>query len=300
MSAKLDEIKSYLSKSRCVVCGETLTLGNVVSTVFRADRAGEKLVVKIGIADRAAQEVRMNCAGYDALRQIGAGSLAPDPLEYVEFNGIPILIMEDCGLDFWHAARVSANPAALYGRLFREMEPVHAKTRRRGDGEAYLDSLRRRLLRQYEVHLRNLIPPELIFELADTDLRDLVPPVLCFASFDFTPEDVFLTDKGVRFADPPSEVIGIPIVDLACFAGVARDAYGLPGSDQGYKELETLALNVLPRILELNESPARKFFTFGRALQCALSARFRLESDPARAAALAGISRSFLQKFLQD
>ncbi len=298
MPIQLDAIFEHLSKTRRVDCGEPLTLGNVVSTVFRADRHGESLVVKIGLSERAATEVRMNCAGYEALQRIGASSLVPDPLEYVEFQDIPILIMEDCGPDFWHAVRASKDPAPLYGRLFWAMEPVYAKTRQRGGGEAYLESLRRRLLRQYQVHLRGLVPPRPVSRLADADLHDLNPPVLCFASFDFTPEDVFLTDKGARFADPLNEVIGVPIVDLACFGGVARDAYGLPGSDEGYRDLETLALSALPWLLELSGEQAGRFFALGRALQCAISARFRLNTDPDRAEELAHRSESFLTEFL--
>ncbi len=299
MSAQLDEIKSYLSRSRCVTCGETLTLGNLVPTVFRACRGKERLVVKIGSSLRAAQEVRMNCAGYEAMRKIGAGNLVPGLLEYLEFRGVPILVMEDCGPDFWHAVQVAPDPVRLYTQLLWNMEPVYATTRRCGDGEAYLNSLRDRLIRQYETHLFSLVGVELVSELRRLPLRQLVPSTLCFSSFDFTPEDVFLTDKGVKFADPLPEVLGVPIVDLACFGGVARDAHHLPGSEEGYRQIQIFALGELPSLLELTERQAERLFAFGRALQCALSARFRLQSEPESADTLAKMSRSFLQEFMR-
>ncbi len=300
MPAQLDEIKRHLSGSRRIVCGETLGLGNVVSTVFRASRGEERLVVKIGLSLRAAEEVRMNRAGYEALRRIGAESLIPEPLDFLEFEGCPILVMADCGPDFWRAVQTAPDPVRLYTQLFRDMEPVYSTTKRRGDGGAYLDSLRKRLVRQYEAHLAGLIKAELVSELRELPLGQIAPPALCFSSFDFTPEDVFLTPTGVKFADPLPEVLGVPIIDLACFMGVARDAYRLPGAKEGYEAVETLALTALPRLLELTAWQARKFFAFGRALQCALSARFRLDSDQKRAADLAWMSGSFLREFLRD
>lgn len=294
----LGEIREFLLKSHHVACGEALTLGNVVNTIFRANDEWRNLVVKIGLTDRAITEIEMNKEGYKNMLAIGAGRLLPDPLIYLQFQEVPIIVMEDCGPDFWHAVNAEANPQSLYHKLTTDMESVYAATRHTGDGWSRLDSLRQRLVRQYRQHLMGLVETDLVDKLQKLSLANLVAKTLCFASFDFTPEDVFVTSRGVRYVDPLPEVTGVPIIDMACFGGVARDGFNLPWSAEGYEYLRLFAVQVIAELLNLSKEQAERIFAMGRALQLALSARFRLVSEPERAQKLAVNSEKSLREFL--
>lgn len=102
-----------------ITCTETLGLGNVVPTVFRASRMGESLVVKIGLSPRAAEEVRMNWEAYGEMEAIGAHALLPEPIEMHQIMAIPVLIMGDCDPNFWHASKSVQNPIRLYENLIK-------------------------------------------------------------------------------------------------------------------------------------------------------------------------------------
>jgi len=104
----------------------------------------------------------------------------------------------------------------------------------------------------------------------------------------------------LRYADPLPNLLGIPVIDLACFAGVARDAYHLPGSRLGYMVLRKLALWEVPKIIGLGSEECARLFFFGRALQCSLSSRFRIEKDFLAAEKFYRKSKFFLGKFLNE
>ncbi|MDO8557548.1 MAG: hypothetical protein Q7R98_03775 [Candidatus Jorgensenbacteria bacterium] len=298
MSPTIDEVFGFLSGVHRIVCGERLTLGNIVDTVFHATDGEKALVVKIGLSERAAEEVRLNQKGYDALRGIGATRLLPDPLFSIEYAGVPIVVMEDCGLDFYHAVQIARDPVILYSQLVETMNSIYHETRCVSSENLYLNSLRLRLEKEYDVRFRDRVDRALVHKLHDYDFRRFKLPFICFSSFDFTPEDVFVSAQRVRYVDPLPEVLGIPAVDLACFAGVALDAYGLPGAKEGYKLLADFAVRELPKILSMNEEESCRLFCLGRALQCALSARFRLISNPQKAGDLIRKSVTFLKDFL--
>lgn len=64
----------------------------------------------------------MNMSGYSEMRNIGATQLIPSPLEYVEIDSIPVIIMQDCGSDFWHAVRERQKPVEMYLKLVEELK----------------------------------------------------------------------------------------------------------------------------------------------------------------------------------
>lgn len=281
-----------------IECGETLALGNVCETIYRARRGPRKLVVKLGIGERPAAEVRMNLEGSKAFRTIGAGRLLPDPFVYLELDGVPALIMEDCGPDFLHAVTNASEPIALYRRLVNEVHGVYRDTLRADSPRAAIERTRDRLVRQCRTHLPTVVDATLVDRVAQYEFGTFDGARSCFSTFDFTPEDVFLTAAGMKHADPLPEVLGIPVIDLACFAGVARDAYALPGSAEGYEILKEYALQRLPELLGLSPQDARQLFSLGRALQSALSARFRLTVDAEHASELARACEGHIRDFL--
>jgi len=285
-----------------IVCDREnpLTLGNVCPWVFPAQQADMALVIKVGLSERAAQEVRMNQEGYENLKLIGASLLIPEPLQFIELYGVPVIIMGNCGEDFYHTVHQVPNPLEFYKYLTDHIEHIYCATLTT-DTSALpgLEILRERLIRQYVVYLDGLVDLTLIEKLRSVSLAPFVPPMVCFSTFDFTPEDVFVTAKSVKYVDPLPVNLGVPIIDLACFAGVARDAHNLPGSIEGYKALEHYACKKLPSLLNLSPQVASPIFAFGRALQMSLSARFRVKTEPEKAKRFAKQSMKFLREVLE-
>lgn len=285
----LQRLFQELENAHGIVCDRTgLDLGNVCKTVYQARNGDERLVVKLGIGRRAAQEIAKNCLGYQELRQIGAEDLLPRRLEYHEAHGVAFFIMSDCGPDFVRATRTANDPDSMYTALVTQMSAVYDNTK-----HAVLNPLvpihaaRDNVVRQCITHLSAFVDPRRVEQMRVCSFSEITTGQTCFSSFDFTPEDVFLTPHGVKYVDPIPGQLGIPVLDLACFAGVARDAYALPGSTQGYEVLRKFALQEVPALLHVCRVDAERLFVLGRALQCALSARFRLSTDVERAYELA-------------
>jgi len=125
-----------------------------------------------------------------------------------------------------------------------------------------------------------------LFEKLAQDVLRLTPRYATFSSWDFTPENVYLTKSGTRYVDPHTEVIGMPIIDLACFAGTARDAHNLPDSAWGYTLLKSFALIEVANLMQITAAEAEKIFRIGRILQCIMSSIVRVNTDEQHATQL--------------
>ena len=110
---------------------------------------------------------------------------------------------------------------------------------------------------------------------------------------------MFVHGEKIRYADPRPGLVGVPIIDLACFAGVSLCAYALPGAEEGYAILKAMACEFVADLLHLPRNQAERLFAFGRALQSAHSARFRVEKNPDLAREFAKESIRFLDAFLK-
>lgn len=122
--------------------------------------------------------------------------------------------------------------------------------------------------------------------------------MICFSTFDFTPEDVFVAASTLKYVDPKPGQLGVPILDLACFAGVARDAHKLPGAEAGYDTLRAFALLEVADLLDIKRDQGELLFGLGRALQLGLSGFFRLESEPAVARRMIMTGQTLVRKLL--
>lgn len=300
--ASEEEIKSLLSQRYNITFDEQLTLGNVCKSVFRARLGQRSIVVKIGINSREKAEITQNQMGYKLMADIGVSSLIPEPLRVIQLEDVLVILMQDCGNDFWHSVQLSGDPIRLYRRLISETEKIYRASLSQTvlGVPGVLNALRDRLIRQYEQYLFPVFGKQrdMVKSLSQVDFQRYTFKMACFSTFDFTPEDVFLTPKGLKFCDPPSDLIGIPVIDMACFAGVSRDAYVLPGSSIGYILLEHFATNIIPDILGFGRKMAISLFEFGRALQCSLSARFRIKTDFEKASLLYNLSCDHCRMFL--
>jgi len=278
-----DSLLAHLAHHGIIVdLGRQYILGNVCKTVYGAqDQEGNKLIVKIGIDDAGKREISLNKGGYEELRSIGAESLLPTILRYFEFDAIPVIVMSNCGLDFWHATKEARDPDMLYRHLVRHAYKVYKGTRRHTTKSfGVASNLKRLLLKVYGERLAGHVTADLAERLHAWDVRGIPLLEVCFSTFDFTPEDVFVTANTLKYVDPKPGQLGVPILDLACFAGVARDAHKLPGAEAGYDTIRAFALLEVADLLDISKGQAELLFGLGRALQSGLSGYFRLESEP--------------------
>ena len=277
--------------------------GNVATSLYRGCAAdtGELVVIKIGLTETDGREVAANMEGYKRIQTMGGGSLLPDRLEFLELDDVPLIVMSDCGQDFRQAVGLLPAPREAYVSLVTSMEDVYRRTAVSSSARSSLERMRSGigLVLAGEV-FAGLIESRDIEALQAYDLGRVTPHRSCFADFNFTPENVFLAGGRVRYIDPTADVVGIPIIDLACFSGVAT-AYGLAGHAEGAKTLEWAATQgMLPDLLGLTGDQARRLFVFGRVLQTAYSAHYRLKPYPEQGRQLVEQCVSFLRRFVSE
>lgn len=280
---------------------ERLAAGNICNAVYKVlDKDGKPLVLKVGTDERTIAEITMNLVGYQKLKDCGLSHFIPTIVTAIVENKWGFILMDYCGPDFVTRSQQASNPLRLYQGLIAGMEVVyHQSLRVSAASQEMVFTVAKKIVEQYECCLmpldqeRMLVSRlEMLLEFAKSlDLR-----LSCFSSWDFTPEDVYLTPQGVKYGDPHEDVFGIPVIDLACFAGVTRDAYRLPGSIEGYQLLHDFAISTVAQLLEVPSETAEKIFLLGRVLQCFLSARFRMVSEPERAAELFAQGREYLAR----
>ena len=242
---------------------------------------GRVLILKVGETPLGVEEIRKNCAGYAAIRELGLGRLIPEISSWSVGEREAFILMEHCGNDFVTESRRLSDPEAMYRQLvdlLRDVYQYSIAMRRRGGGRTVLVA-KQRIATLYSQQLGPVLDRQghhapLIERVQKVAIE--AGPLSCFASWEFAPRNVFLSDGRLKFADPNWVVTGLPIIELAMFAGMARDNMHLPGSDLGYQVIEDFAVCELSELLRIEHRDAQKTFWIGRALQCLLGARNRL------------------------
>lgn len=276
-------------------------LGNVCKAVFLVQDTTRKiLVLKVGTDQRGIAEIQKNRVGYERLVALGLDFFIPQIQECEINEDFAVLLMEYCGEDVLTQIKRSSNPAPLYDILMDRIETIYQRSKHKGDaGMIMVKSVLRKVKEQYDKYLQIVFDPSGDMETSLLSLNNFLStvslPYYCFSNWDFTPDDVYLTSEGIKYSDPHEDVTGIPIIDLACFAGVAL-AHELPGSVDAYNRLEKFAIQRVGGILEIEEQPAKNLFILGRLLQCFLSARFRIKEFPEQATRLFGEAKGYLEK----
>ncbi len=257
------------------------------------------VVLKVSQDERSKEEIRANKSGYEKIRCERLETILPDLLIVNSQGERDYILMSDLGDNFMDAVKKSKNPVAEYEKLCKAMGTIYLRTRKEDDRSESSVELALQILR--DKYSNSLIPHGIISPHAAQSIDNLavlrVPPrASTFACFDFTPEDIFLLNGGLKYPDPKHQIRGLPIIDLACFAGVSLDSYELPGSQVGYQIIEDFACGTVAELFSLSESEAKRYFYLGRALQLAISSKVRIDTEFPKAQLLGEKSLEFLQR----
>lgn len=256
-----------------------LTLGNVVDGVFRglAGHNREPVVVKFGDTEKGATEIRKNVVGYAEIVEMGIEWLIPDRRDLIILDGAIVLILSDCGDDFYSAVKKHSQPASLYRLLVNQLPKLYKDTLRATEVSSGVGRTLQKLLnRAYLVDTPWLVPQDILHLIDQWNVSKLTSKYHSFSTFDFTPEDVFVSENGIKYADPKFPQVGVPIVDLACFSGVAL-AHELPAAHEEYESFRSLAVGEVADLFSLSHDTASQYFEVGRAIQLGFSSRQRLK-----------------------
>jgi len=294
-------VKEFSSKENIELL-ERFSSGNSGALVYKVRMAGKDAVLKIASEGKGLNEIRENLAGYEKIREARLGEILPENVRVYENGGSTAIVMEYLGDSFYDRALKENAPINLYKGLADAFGQLCERTVRKDrESERMLKEAKKNIHSKYEEFLlREGYVNRRDIELLDSvDTDALSPDYSSFGCYDFTPEDVFLANGRLKYPDPKQEVRGCPLISLAAFAGVSRDSYGLPGSEEGYRVLENLAVETLPHLLHIEPPKARKLFAFGRAMQLAISAKYRLKADPKKARLFAARSVDYLNHILE-
>ena len=304
------EILQKLCRDYGLVIQERLVLEPNSSGVYAAlnndgvyrvlDSQGRSLVLKVAITKNSIAEIARNRKGYKKLEECGLKWFIPQILFTKVDENFAVMLMEYCGENFLNQIRKAENPLGFYAYLIDELTKVYTQSKQKGkEGEQMISSVIAMIKELYEGHIsahldKSRFLAERVARIESCiDLSHL--DFCCFSSWDFTPENIFLTPNGLKYIDPHENVLGIPIIDMACFAGLIK-VYDLPQSKEGYSMLREFALTKILSILNIPEKLAYKLFFLGRVLQCFLSAKFRVNSNLNQARKIFLEGKMFLEK----
>lgn len=282
---------------------EVYTAGHVCPAVYKVhDRDGKTRVMKVGNDPVTIREIAKNLEGYETLKKIGLSKICP----HIYFSEIrpesALIVMEYCGKDFHASLETDTNPEAMFKELVSQLVNVYRDSARVESPARNIQGVLLKILEQYEMYLAAVFDPNRqlrpLLEVLPACIKIEALKRSCFSSWDFTPRNVFLTKNGMKYIDCNDNVLGVPIIDLACFAGVARDIHLLPGSVGGYDLLTKLAVEEVSDVLEIDPIQSLKLFQLGRVLQLFLGARFRIKTDFVLATKFYKDAVEFLEKII--
>lgn len=274
--------------------------GNSTAELYRITSNGTSKILKIGRTARAKAEIKENVEGYRTIKKEGLEQILPEEITIGSMKCVDFILMSDLGSSFMDDIKKTNNPQELYSNLICAIQKIYAQSLKADNqGKEFLQMISHQAEQKYREFLipAGISNYETLDAFMNFNLERLISDKTCFAVFDFTPEDIFLVNGQIKYPDAAQTIRGIPIIDLACFAGTSRDVYNLPGSIRGYQALHVYATDYLSLILDINKENAEKLFAYGRALQMAISAKVRIESNPAKAVIYANESRRIIMQY---
>lgn len=299
----MKELMEFICKKHGLLFQEQLELGcNSDIVCIATNESGAKVVVKAAKTENSIAEIRMNSIGYDNLRKCGLNFFIPKILAYEFGDDYAFMIMEYLGPNFLYQAKNSENPLELYRSLMDSLEKVyHTSLKMGAEGHEAVDAFIGKTMDIYEKYVcpnldkeRQMLP---LLQRMHLSIGTSSINFCCFSNWDFTLEDVYLTDSGVKYSDPHVDILGIPIIDMACFGGLIK-LYNLPHGDDGYVEFKKFAVGRVANILHIPAGQAEKIFHLGKLFQCFMSIRFRYEKTPEQAAAIFEEAKEVIEKII--
>ena len=255
------------------------------------DRAGNPKIVKTGTNPQAIAEVTDNIYGYESMRAQGAGPLLPPGMVNGTVEDTPYIIMPDLGASFANAA--GSEPGTSYDTFFENTYQVCLATLEESPDEqrAGLQAFGEQVSRWYtELEASGLITPADLEKVGQINFSQLSSTRSSLMLMDFTPDNVFIKGKAMSFIDPWRQATyrGSLVPSLAQFWTLAAQVYKLPGTEKGDGAFKQHLL-LVGEELGLTEEQIKGQAALGAALQFALSAYVRVNSDP-------GLSNYFADK----
>ena len=280
---------------------EVFTAGHVCPAVYKAqDRYGKPVVVKVGNNTATIQEIAKNLEGYKMLKKIGLDCICPNIYFAEVRQESALIVMEYCGKDLHSTLEISLNPETVFHELVSQLKNVYKSSVRTESPVKSIQMVLSKILEQYDMYLATVFDRsyqlQSVLDVLPSRINIEAFRLSCFSSWDFTPRNVFLTKNGLKYIDCNDNVMGIPIIDLACFAGVVKDIHSFPGSIDGYDFLANFAVDEIADMLEIDPVQSLRLFYLGRLLQLFLGARFRINTDPILAKKFYENAVEFLKK----
>lgn len=299
----MKNLMEYICKKYSLKVQENLELGcNSDIVCIAVNESGDRVVVKAAKTENSIAEIKMNSVGYDNIRKCGLEFFIPEIFAYESNKDYAFMIMEYLGPNFLYQAKHSENSQELYLSLMDSMEKVYRESLKKGvDGGASVKSFIDRTIEIYNKYVHPNLDKdgEMLILLQKIYLSINASSInfCCFSNWDFTLEDVYLTKTGVKYSDPHDDILGVPIIDMACFGGLVK-LYGLPDGDSGYEYFKKFATGTVAEILHIPTGQAEKIFYLGKLFQCFMSIRFRYEKNPEQAKMIFEEAKAVVEKII--
>lgn len=264
---------------------QRLTEGDRCQGVYLVNDGEISAVLKVSDNASEIEEIRRNIVGYQRMGRLGLESFLPTLYQSSYSTDIAYILMEYLGENFESYMRRRGN-VEDYLTLARGIKDVCAKS----------------LHEPKETVLANSL--EAFKEIAKTSKEEVImsyltsgielPNILkvfsfrlkkaAFSCWDFKPDNIFLKEGLIKYADPQDATVGVPLVDLGVVAGIIRDVAKLPAAECGYELLLVVGIGEIGKLLELSPAQSYAFFLLGRILQLLKGVKYRhLEGDRKRA-----------------
>lgn len=267
-----------------------LSGGYICSSVFLCTRPkGERVVVKYGSSEMEKEEIALNIAGYQNMRDaLGLGFFTPIVYDCSSNNSSSYVLLEYCGPDFQSLLESGGCSATLTNQLLETMRGVFKRSRSRGhDGGKSIQDLVDRIA----AIVREYVIPHFDLNVEDRKRLDTLPMQFrdaseeySFATWDFTPNNLCKLGDVVKFIDPRSKkVTGNPIPGLACYAGIIRDVHRFRNAETAYKTIYRFATVEVSEMLHIEQALAERQFLLGRLFQSLMGVCVRVEKSRSEA-----------------
>ena len=267
---------------------EKIEKGLADCTIYHAtDSDGIKLVVKIDTSPRGIAEINDNLFGYNSISELGAATVLPSPIRFIESDLGPALVLPYLGEDYLTTSNTPNSVLTNFIALKRSFGEVYSSVVIQSQ-EVNIDSLQN-ILDRISERVKRFFEKGIsgyndCADLSTIDVKGISGKNNSLFILDFTPSNLFIVDKKAIFIDPWKQTtyMGSPLLSLGQFITYAEESYELPG----FNNENLQYLDFIQRVgknLGLSESQTRLQFLIGQTLQYSLSAYYRIESQPEKA-----------------